>query len=306
MKYAIYKLKFQTAVHFGTGRLNETTYIFHADQLFSALYMEALKSGHADAFYQETKQGHIVFSDGMPFVGKTYMIPKPMVYVQTDKKGSSEQKKAYKKVKYIPYDQIDIFLQGKMDMTNDPMEGYGVFEQRTLACVRKEKDTEPYRVGAFTYSENCGLYIIVGYDNENVLRLFENLMEGLSYTGIGGKKASGLGKFVFIKGKMPDELEDCLQKQSGINILLSSALPQDIELDEALEQATYLLEKRSGFVAPPIGIETSVGSEWQKKKDLYVFAIGSCFKNQFQGDIYDVSKGEYPVYRYAKAMFLGV
>lgn len=42
MKYTIYKFNFQTGVHFGTGRLNETSYVFHADQLFSALYIEAM------------------------------------------------------------------------------------------------------------------------------------------------------------------------------------------------------------------------------------------------------------------------
>ena len=45
MKYTIYKLEFQTGVHFGTGALDEGTYTFHADQIFSAMYIEALKLG---------------------------------------------------------------------------------------------------------------------------------------------------------------------------------------------------------------------------------------------------------------------
>ena len=47
MKYTIYKLEFQTGVHFGTGALDECTYTFHADQIFSAMYIEALKLGTA-------------------------------------------------------------------------------------------------------------------------------------------------------------------------------------------------------------------------------------------------------------------
>ena len=43
MEYAIYKFDFQTGVHFGTGMLNESTDTFLADQLFSALYIEAVK-----------------------------------------------------------------------------------------------------------------------------------------------------------------------------------------------------------------------------------------------------------------------
>ncbi len=307
MKYVIYKLEFQTAVHFGTGRLNETTYIFHADQLFSALYIEALKAGTADAFYEMVKKGDIVFSDAMPYVGDNYLIPKPMVYVQNDRKGSSEQKKAYKKLKYIPVDELDNFLQGKMDISHNPMDGYGFEKQRNMVQVRTdENDSKPYRVGEFYYRNGNGLYVIVGYEKETEICLFEELMEAVSYVGIGGKRASGLGKFTFIKAKKSTELERLLQNKSEINILITGALPQDSELEDALEDATYLLEKRSGFAVAPIGMQVEEEKDWQKKKDLYIFSAGSCFKKQFQGDIYDVSKGQYPIYRYAKAMFLGV
>ena len=47
--------------------------------------------------------------------------------------------------------------------------------------------------------------------------------------------------------------------------------------------------------------------EYRRKRDLYVFAAGSCFKNEFEGDIYDVTNGgSHPVYRYAKPLFMGV
>ena len=43
MEYTIYQLEFKTGVHFGTGMLNESACTFKADQIFSALYIEALK-----------------------------------------------------------------------------------------------------------------------------------------------------------------------------------------------------------------------------------------------------------------------
>ena len=55
MKYTIYKLEFQTGVHFGTGALDECTYTFHADQIFSAMYIEALKLGIDQKFYDAVK-----------------------------------------------------------------------------------------------------------------------------------------------------------------------------------------------------------------------------------------------------------
>ena len=85
-------------------------------------------------------------------------------------------------------------------------------------------------------------------------------------------------------------------------MLLSGALPQDQELDTVLEKASYGLEKRSGFVS-----SENYADEQQKKNDLYLLKAGSCFETQFEGDIYDVGcGGSHPVYRYAKALFVGV
>ena len=55
MNYSIYKLKFNTGVHFGTGVLSESEYTFRADQLFSALYIEALKQGSEKELYEAAK-----------------------------------------------------------------------------------------------------------------------------------------------------------------------------------------------------------------------------------------------------------
>ena len=71
MEYSIYKLEFQTGVHFGTGMLNESAYTFCADQLFSALYIEALKMDCAKEFYEKVKSGALLFSDAFPYMGQT-------------------------------------------------------------------------------------------------------------------------------------------------------------------------------------------------------------------------------------------
>lgn len=302
MEYSIYKLEFQTGVHFGTGMLNETDYIFQADQLFSALYIEAQKMNREEEFFYSVKNGHILFSDGFPYIGEKYLIPKPMLYVEPLKRGESEQKKAYKKMKFLLVDQLEEFLKGTMNVLDDPMKGFGHFYQQTMAGVRSKEETLPFRVGTFYYSSGCGLYVVMAYQQKKDKNLAEELLEALSYTGIGGKKSSGLGKFVLKFGKMPSSYLQHLQKKSDHRMLLSTALPMDQELETALEGASYQLIKRSGFVASP-----EYASEWRKKKDFYVFGSGSCFVHSFEGDIYDVSEsGNHPVYRYAKALFMGV
>lgn len=49
MEYKAYKLKFLTGVHFGKGSLDDTSYAFCADTLFSALCIEALKDSRTEA-----------------------------------------------------------------------------------------------------------------------------------------------------------------------------------------------------------------------------------------------------------------
>ena len=133
MKYTIYKLEFQTGVHFGTGALDEGTYTFHADQIFSAMYIEALKLGIDQKFYDAVKAGTLLFSDALPYMGQQYMIPKPMIYVTSGRQGESEQKKAYKKLKYLPVEQLDEFLKGSINFKADVMKDYGQLRQQTMA-----------------------------------------------------------------------------------------------------------------------------------------------------------------------------
>ena len=302
MQFSIYKLEFQTGVHFGTGMLNESAYTFQADQLFSALYIEALKMNCEKELFDCVQSGKLLFSDAFPYLGQQYMIPKPMLYVEPKVKGISEQKKKYKKIQFIPVEQLEDFLDGTMDLDGEILKGYGTYMQQSMVNVRNNEETLPYRVGTFYFSENSGLYIIVAYESESEKTLAENLLEGLSYTGIGGKKSVGLGKFNLLRGKMSKCMQEHLERDSNKKILLSVALPRDEELECALNGASYQLSKRSGFVA-----SSDYADEWRKKKELFVFVSGSCFEQLFEGDVYDVSDGgSHPVYRYAKSLFMGV
>lgn len=305
MNYAVYKLEFTSGVHFGKGLLNDSDYVFRADALFSAMYIEALKYGNgtADQFYESTKSGSLRISDALPYVKDRYMIPKPMLHIESARRGDSGEKKRYKKLKYLPVNQLEEFLSGRMSLEQDPMKDFGIVQQRIMAAVRKEEDTQPFHVGIFYFNPGNGLYVIISYAEKEEKELAEQLLEAVSYSGIGGEKSRGLGKFELKKaGKNTEVLMKCLEKSSEGKLLLSTALPREEELESALEGAAYLLGKRSGFVSSEIYVD-----EQRKKKDLYVFMAGSYFVNCFEGDIYDVSEGgTHPVYRYAKPMFMGV
>lgn len=298
MKHVVYRLMFKAGVHFGAGMLNDSEYTFAADVLFSAMYIEALKQGCADELYHAVKEGGLRFSDALPYAAGKYMIPKPMPYVEAERNGDMALNKEYRKLEYIPMDQVEAYRTRTLKVEDNPMREFGSFERQVMANVRREENTLPFYVGTYHYAEGNGLYVIVGYEEDAEVGLAEELLQAVGYSGIGGKKASGLGRFTVEKGNLPITLH----KGTGRKMLLSVALPREEELTDAMVNAYYLLQKRSGFVSPMR--ETG---ELYKKKDLYVFKAGSTFEEEFEGDIYDVAQdGKQSVYRYAKPLFMEV
>ena len=302
MKYSIFKLEFSSGVHFGKGMLNDSGETFPADMLFSALYIEALKQGKEKMLYEAAYEGKLLFSDAFPYVGSQYMLPKPMLYIESSNRGDSNEKNKYKALKYLPAEAMETYLAGHLNLEVNPMKDFGHVFQRTMASVRRTEDTLPFQVGEFYYREGNGLYIIVAYEDKNCAEMVEGLLEAVSYAGIGGKKSEGLGRFTLKYGTKADKLLQCFEKNTGRYMLLSTAMARDEELEKALEGASYLLMKRSGFIA-----SDTYAPEARRKRDFHVFAAGSCFANQFLGDIFDVSTGgAHPVYRYAKPLFMEV
>lgn len=303
MNHKIYKLSFTTPVHFGTGVLNESAISFCADTLFSALYIEAMKLDMADSLYSAVIEGQLLISDAFPYMNKQYFLPKPMLYIEPKEQGNSTIKKQYKKLKYIPVEEIGNFLAGSLNPQNCSIQDLGKEYSQVMAAVRREEeDALPYRVGNYLFNNDCGLYVIAAVENDEVGYLLDDLFDSLSYSGIGGKRGSGKGRFVLKQGNMDASLQSMLDKKTDRYMLISSALPAEDELETALDGASYLVQKRSGFVYSP-----NYADEEMKKRDLYTMQAGSCFKAKFSGDIYDVNEGgNHPVYRYAKGMFLGV
>lgn len=306
MNYAIYKLKFNTGVHFGKSRLYEGNNSFMADTLFSALCQEALKlygeKGIED-FVSYVQNDKLRFSDAFPYIEDTLFLPKPILEIQKDSSDSSV-KKQVKKLTYISVEHFDRFVQGDLDIAAEVslLNQFGITDVQTR--VNKRDDTGPYQVGVFHYAKNTGLYFIVGYEQEEILDYVENLLISLGYEGIGGKTSSGLGKFEPRYEEIPEILLSKLnnKEQSHYQMLLSVALPKDEELSSALESSYYAIIKRSGFIR-----SETYAEGFRKKKDLYCMRSGSCIINSFCGDVYDVSNGgKHPVYRYAVPLFMGV
>ena len=304
MIYQIYKMEFLNNVRFGKQSLNETNPTLYADTLFSALYQEAMKQQKENSFYQMVHTGKLIFSDGFPYQGREYYLPKPYIRIEeTDKKDNSKEKKKFKKLKYIPLSKLERYLKGETKAEEfEEEQELGYTGMKVSVAVRGKEEPEPYRVRYFTFQEGNGLYFLVKTDNEEEIQLLDELMTGLSYSGIGGKRHTGMGRFEYERCDMPVILRTKLETSAEKYMLLSTALPEENELEQILEQAEYQLLKRSGFVA-----STDYADQQMRKRDLYVFQSGSCFGKTFSGQIVDVSDaGRHPVYRYAMGIFMGV
>ncbi len=307
MKYLVYKLNFKEPVHFGKNDLSDSDYSLCSDTFFSALCLEAISVGSdsLNLLVDKTRRGLIKFSDGFPFIEDILMFPKPYVLIQRESSGSSIERKAYKSLKYIPMNDLDIFLRGEYDVLSAvSMDRLGIESVKVSASVRNdENETKPYEVGIYTFNKNCGLFFIIGCEEASDLSFIDQLIRQLSYSGLGGRRSSGYGRFDFETKDIDPWLEERLLNTSGKVMLINTALPGDDELEKAISNASYSLIKRSGFVN-----SADYSDSWQRKKDLFMFKSGSCFDMKFSGDVYDVStdKGNHPVYRCGKPFFMRV
>ncbi len=305
MNYKLYKLTFSTSVHFGNGKLETSGIKFLADSLFSAMCIESKKlygTSGIERLYRYADDGNLLLSDLMPYCKDDYYLPKPMVKIEKEFSASSVEKKKYKNTSYIKASEYADFVTGTF--TDEPNFASEYTFTKLNRSRESEIDSTPYFVDTYKFCENCGLYFILGYDNDDLFDFVDDIMYSLGYTGIGGKTTSGFGKFIAVSCDLPKDMANLIgnAEKSKYKITLSTCLPTDDEIDSALEGASYSLQKRSGFVTSENYAATNV-----KKRDLYTFAAGSVFLNRFKGRVYDVSvKGNHPVYRYAKPLFIGI
>jgi CRISPR-associated protein Csm4 len=242
----------------------------------------------------------------MPFIGDRFYVPRPLAEITTDKEGNSSVKKALKKLSYLPADGLSSYIKGTMDIEKEADILSSCLGQSFLlekAAVDTEEETRPYSVGLYRYYDGSGLYICLACESDKDYNLFTEMLEILSYAGIGGKTSAGYGRFRALPVKPGKEMEKRLELKSfGQAMSLSVCLPLPLEMEKAMENAGLRLVKRSGWVSSVPDAEAI-----RKRRDIYMFAAGSVFRNRFEGSSYDLGSNDaHPVLRYGYPMFMGV
>ena len=334
MSYLLYKLRFLNGIHIGTASgntLEETMMSVYSDTFYSAIFNEYMKIYNDDELYKISETGEFLISDLLPFKEKEDMstdfyLPKPFISLQrneTTKEKNDEEVIDRKKVKatnFIPADKLGQYFSFLKTGKNFPEidDDFGKKELYTKNKVSlKNEDTKLYNIEVFKFNEKSGLYFIVRLpENNEWQEIFENILESLSLTGIGGKRNSGFGQFIsedpmFFDGEDFDAIES--ESDAYINkalyldeekyLSLSSYSPKIEEIEKIKESENYYqLIKRSGFVNSSLYSEQA-----EKRKQVYMLSSGSVLSFKPEGKILDLNlHGKHSIYRMGKPIVLGV
>lgn len=322
MTYLLFKLSFDTPVHFGLSdsalSLYQSQYTCAADTLFSALCHMAL-----DCFGNEgvnelcswARQGELLLSDAMPWCGGDIFLPKPCAAPENRQELPAKLRKAMKKLEWIPIDAFGEFaasLHGEKPYDADGHQTvFGREEEITKIGERAVESGTPYMVGTYRFCADCGLYFLAACAHPAQTERLARLVEVLGITGIGGKISAGYGKFHVQEKTVLDAsaqgqlrwLYEALQDTAAAQqMLLTTSLPTDTELDGALEGALFRVVRRGGFVQ-----SEHFAAGTKKKQTQYFLASGSVLRHRFEGELYSIADGgNHPVFRYGKPLFVGV
>lgn len=302
MEMEVFRLNFKTPVHFGRKRLSDGEMTIAADTLFSALFIETLNLKMDTHWLLDDLR----ISDTFPYENEIYYLPKPLMKITSQSEGNH---KDFKKLKFIPIHHYLDFINGKLtsEDAKDLNEIFyvGKYTLHTkVSLLNQTKDasaeSEPFSVGTFSYDDNAGLYFMAKGSEETLAKL-KTVLTSLQYSGLGGKRSSGYGRFQ-LENVQDEKISSIINQTGNLNILLSTAMAKVEELEEITKEARYILQKRSGFIQ-----SSKYAEQLMKKQDFYCFSSGSVFSKKFEGDIFNVGvEGAHPVYRYAKPFWMEV
>lgn len=333
MSYLLYKLRFPSGIHIGTAfgnTLEETMISVYSDTFYSALFNEYMKIYNNDELYKISEAGNFLVSDLLPFKEKDDMstdfyLPKPFMPKEpANNKNKTEITVDRKKVKatnFIPADKLEEYFSFLKNGTNFPIidDDFGKKQLYTKNKISLEnEDTQLYNIEVFKFNEKSGLYFIVKLpENEKWQEIFQNILDSLALTGIGGKRNSGFGQFVIKEDamnfdgldfeKFESESDAYINKALYSNeekfLIISSYSPKIGEIEKLKDGDNYYqLIKRGGFVN-----QSSYSEQPEKRKQVYMLSSGSILSFKPEGKILDLNlHGKYNIYRMGKPIMLGV
>ena len=319
MNYYVYKIKFLAPFHTGNGdgsaSMLSTSMTLRADTIFSALCNEAARSFSIEEVLKIIdlcKDGKLLLSDTFPYCGDKLYLPKPIYPLSDNAVFDVENRKEIKSLSWLPCSKtgMEAFSEyiktGYMQNASSMKTKFAVSSVYTKTTLSRNNDnTVPFRVSAYEFLKDCGLYGIIGCEDESDKELICRLFYLMSFGGIGGMTSRGYGRFSFElmtkRSEYTDYLLSKIGKKAENNLLLTTSLPEKDEINNVLDGAYYNIVRRGGFSFSP---NTDI---MVKKETGFFLSSGSVLKNTFKGNVYKVGRnGNHSIYRYSKPIFMEV
>jgi CRISPR-associated protein Csm4 len=320
MKFYIYKLRFQGPTHFGdTGiDLENVNEWISSDTLFSALVNAMCTMKGEEKTTEFVKR----FENDPPFLisslflynNDQLFLPRPLADDNINKEIKQKMGKELKKLKWLTVDGFYKWIQGEylnlhdvetMKSVQDSYkEAFTVEIKPKVTLDRASQNSSIYHCGYVYFNEKAGLYGLVTFNDEDMIKEFEILLKNLGEIGIGGEKTYGCGMFkVSIFVELTGTLRNILENKSERFILLSLYHPSNDEKETVADNLiAYDLVRKKGWIssgryALPL-----------KRKSVGFITEGSVLRTHVKGCLVDVTPDKYPpqllhhkVYRYGYA-----
>lgn len=205
MNYFLLKLAFDTAVHFGGSDSavgsQSSALTLRADTIFSALCHTALEVYGEPALEEllvSADADALRISNAMPWRGDSFYLPKPIAASTSPAELSTVERKAVKKLAWIPVSKFDRYtasLHSGAYPLGELDQSFGQAYEQTKASVTDGADAKPYFVGLYRLHAGCGLYVLCACEGNDQLKMLKELFTLLGLSGIGGRTSAGYGRF---------------------------------------------------------------------------------------------------------------
>ncbi len=241
-----------------------------------------------------------------------YYLPRPLKSPTNYPQGNDlEFFKTYKNLKYLPLEVWKVWYQGEGFTTSDRDEfiaetkrkaqgrlrDLGTFDykqthkigqQPKVAVDRITRATNFYHTGfvQFETGKNfSGLYFLLYFSQKNpqLENELHAALEFLGEEGLGGERSSGAGRFEVEWLELCSMWRDVVNFSQGTHHTLMSLFWRSPLSEEFLENASYEIQERGGWIASPFsGIQL-------RRKFVRMFAEGSVFLKTPQGQLVNVT-----------------
>ena len=200
MNYFLLKLAFDTAVHFGGSDSavgsQSSALTLRADTIFSALCHTALEVYGEPALEEllvSADADALRISDAMPWRGNSFYLPKPIAASTSPAELSTVERKAVKKLAWIPASKFDRYTASLHSGTyplDELDQSFGQAYEQTKASVTDGADAKPYFVGLYRLHAGCGLYVLCACEGNDQLKMLKELFTLLGLSGIGDRTSA--------------------------------------------------------------------------------------------------------------------